>query len=375
MARAEPAGARHRAGERDAASDRVGQPRLGIARRGGGAGRLRPAGLDVGHQGADEGRRAAARVGRSAGRAAPDHPCGQVLREGRSPARDRHQPAVVHPHPAVPRSPARARPRAAMASAVHADPLRELGRRPERRLVRQPAAVLRRAVPGLVPPRRRWPAGLRVAAAAGGRAAADGSVDRRAGRLHRRAARPAERLHGRSRHHGHLGDVVVDAADRVGLGRRPGPVREGVPAVAAAAGARHHPHLAVLDRAPRRARARLAAVGAHRDLRLGARSRSQEDVEVEGQRRDAGRAARRARLGRGALLGGERRAGRRHRLRSGADEGRTPARHQAAQCLEVHPGRRPATRRPFPGFCRWAAGDGAARSRHAHQPRRRSSPR
>ena len=37
-------------------------------------------------------------------------------------------------------------------------------------------------------------------------------------------------------------------------------------------------------------------MGAHRDLRLGARSRSQEDVEVEGQRRHADRAARGARL-------------------------------------------------------------------------------
>ena len=86
--------------------------------------------------------------------------------------------------------------------------------RPERRLVRQPAALLRRAVPGLVPARRRRPAGLRVAAAARRRAAADRSVDRRAGRLHRGAARPAERLHRRPRHHGHLGDVVADAADR-----------------------------------------------------------------------------------------------------------------------------------------------------------------
>ena len=45
-----------------------------------------------------------------------------------------------------------------------------------------------------------------------------------------------------------------------------------------------------------------------RDLRLGARSRSQEDVEVEGQRRHADGAARGARLRRRALLGGERAA-------------------------------------------------------------------
>ena len=41
---------------------------------------------------------------------------------------------------------------------------------------------------------------------------------------------------------------------------------------------------------------------------LGARSRSQEDVEVEGQRRDAAGAARGARLGRRPLLGRERAA-------------------------------------------------------------------
>ena len=66
-----------------------------------------------------------------------------------------------------------------------------------------------------------------------------------------------------------------------------------------------------------RARARHAAVAERGDLRLGARSRSQEDVEVEGQRRHADGAARGARLGRRALLGGERRPGHRHGVRSG----------------------------------------------------------
>ena len=57
----------------------------------------------------------------------------------------------------------------------------------------------------------------------------------------------------------------------------------------AAAGARHHPHVAVLDGAAQPSRARLAAVDARGDLGLGARSRPQEDVEVEGQRRHAAR--------------------------------------------------------------------------------------
>ena len=58
-----------------------------------------------------------------------------------------------------------------------------------------------------------------------------------------------------------------------------------------------------------------AAVEARGDLRLGARSRSQEDVEVQGQRRHADGAARGARLRCGALLGGQGRARRRHRVR------------------------------------------------------------
>ena len=60
---------------------------------------------------------------------------------------------------------------------------------------------------------------LRQRDRAAGVAAADRSVDRRAGRLHRRSARQAGRLRRRSRRHGHLGDVVGDAAarDRVGI--------------------------------------------------------------------------------------------------------------------------------------------------------------
>ena len=65
-------------------------------------------------------------------------------------------------------------------------------------------------------------------------------------------ARQAGRVHGRPRRHGHLGDVVAVAAGRLGLGHRPGAVRARLPDGPAAAGARHHPHLAVLDRRPRR---------------------------------------------------------------------------------------------------------------------------
>ena len=85
----------------------------------------------------------------------------------------------------------------------------------------------------------------------------------------------------------------------------------------------------------------LAAVEERGDLRLGARSRSQEDVEVEGQRRHADGAPRGARVGRRALLGGERTARRRHGVRLRPDEGGPPARDQAAQRVEVRAWRSP----------------------------------
>ena len=59
---------------------------------------------------------------------------------------------------------------------------------------------------------------LRRAAGAGRIAAADRSVDRRAGRFPRRPARRARRIRRRSGHHGHVGDVVADAVHRLRLG-------------------------------------------------------------------------------------------------------------------------------------------------------------
>ena len=174
----------------------------------------------------------------------------------------------------------------------------------------------------------------------------------------RRTARRARRIRRRPRHHGHVGDVVAHAVHRLRLGNGRGALGADVPDASAAAGARHHPHVAVLDRAALASRGGLAAVEQHRDFRLGARSRSQEDVEVEGQRRHADGPARGARLGRGALLGGEGRAGRGHGVRSRPDEGRPAAGDQAAQRVEVRADANHA-RRP---------GDRADRSRHAARP-------
>ena len=78
--------------------------------------------------------------------------------------------------------------------------------------------------------------------------AADRPHHRRAARLRRVAAQPARRLRRRPRRDGHLGDVVAQPADRVRLGGRPRPVRAHVPDGPATAGARDHPHVAVLAR-------------------------------------------------------------------------------------------------------------------------------
>ncbi len=94
---------------------------------------------------------------------------------------------------------------------------------------------------------------------------------------------------------------------------------------------RHHPHLAVLHDRALAPRARGAALAARGAVGLDPRPGPQEDVEVQGQRRHADGAAGGVRLRRGALLGGERPARHRHRLRPRPDEDRPPARDQDPQ--------------------------------------------
>ena len=205
------------------------------------------------------------RVGDLHRRAAADHARREVLREGRSPARDRHQPPVVHQDDRVPR----ARCSRAAASCSGIRPYMRRGYENWVNGLNGDWCVSRQRFFGVpfpvwYPVRADGTRRLRRAAAARRGAAADRSVDRRAGRLPRGPARPARRVRRRSRRHGHLGDLVADAADRRRLARRPGSVRARVPDGPAAAGARHHPHVAVLDGAARAPRARLAAVGATR---------------------------------------------------------------------------------------------------------------
>ncbi len=72
---------------------------MGIGRCGPGAAVLRPADPVVCREGAHEDRRAVEREWHAIGRTAADHARGEVLREGRPAAGDRHQPAVVHQDP------------------------------------------------------------------------------------------------------------------------------------------------------------------------------------------------------------------------------------------------------------------------------------
>ena len=172
-------------------------------------------------------------------------------------------------------------------------------------------------------------------------------------RVHRGAAGPARRLRRRPGRHGHLGHLVADPADRRRLDRRSGPLRPGVPDGPPTPGPRHHPDLAVRRHRPLRLRARHAAVDERGDQRVDPRPRPQEDVEVEGQRRDADGPPRAARRRRRPLLGGIRPAGRRHRVRRGADAHRPQARHQAAQRQQVRARLRGARRRARRSSSRW----------------------
>jgi valyl-tRNA synthetase len=128
------------------------------------------AGLTV-NAGPARDRPAAARGGRPHRRADADHASGEVLREGRLAARDRHEPAVVHPQRRPRARAARAHagpgPGAALVPGAHAPPVRALDQRPDRGLADQPSALLRRARPGVVPARQRWRTGLRPASHTG----------------------------------------------------------------------------------------------------------------------------------------------------------------------------------------------------------------
>ena len=349
VARAPSPRARGDRARRDRLAAAVGRARLGVARRGRrhrGAGRARGPALE---EGTGHDRRAPARLRRSGRRAHADPPRRQVLRARRTTARDRVEPAVVREDDRVPRGAARTRPAAPLAPRVHGRSLRVVGRGSERRLVRQPSAVLRRPVPRVVPARRGGQAGSRASAGGERGSPAGRSVLGRARGVLAGAARTARGLRRRPGHHGHVGDVLADPADRRDVGGGPGPVLARVPDGPAAPGPRDHPDLAVLHGPEVASGVRDAPVDRRGDQRVRPGPRAQEDVEVQGQRRDPDRAPRAARCGRGALLGGERAAGDRRGVRRAADQDRAPPRDQDPERLAVRPvarGRGGRDRRP-----------------------------
>ena len=181
------------------------------------------------------------------------------------------------------------------------------------------------------------------------------------------SARRARRLRRRSRRDGHLGDLVADAADRLRLARRSRICSRGrsrwtcVRRRTTSSARGCSTRCCARTSSTTRCRGRNAAISG-----LGARSGSQEDVEVEGQRRHAAGAARGARIGRRALLGGERTAGHRHRVRPEPDERRPAAGDQGAERVEVRaaaPARAAGRRSSRAGRSRDAAEPGGARRR------------
>ena len=170
---------------------------------------------------------------------------------------------------------------------IHAPPLHQLGGGPQRRLADQSAAVLRGALPGLVPTRRRRRATPRPADRGRRGHLADRPVAGRPTRVRRVPARSAWRLRRRPRRDGHVGDVVADPADRRRLGARPGSLVARLPDGPLHPCARHHPHLAVLACRPGALRGRHGPVVARDDLGLRARPRPQEDEQVPGHCLDA----------------------------------------------------------------------------------------
>ena len=195
-----------------------------------------------------------------------------------------------------------------LASGLHADALRELGRAAQRRLADQPPALLRRRVSRSGTPwtataspsstHRSWPRRGVVA----GRPSAelpDG--------IHRGPTRQAAWLHRRPGRDGHLGHVVPLAADRRRLGARSRPVRAGLPDGPAAAGPRHHPHLALRHGGPHRTSSTACCPGRTRPSRASSSTRTARRFsKSKGNAVVADRDPAGLRRGRGPLAGRQR---------------------------------------------------------------------
>ena len=267
---------------------------------------------------------------------------GEVLRARRPPARDRHQPPVVHPQRRPRRRSARrarspAASELALASRPHAPPLRELGRGAQRRLARSAASASSacRSRSGTRSTPTASPTTTSRSLPDESTLPIDPSTDVPAGYTADQRGQPG----------GFVGDPdVMDTwatssltpqiagcweddpdlfAPRLPDGHAPAG-----PTTSSARGC-SPPSCAATTSTARCRGANAAIIG------LDPRPRPQEDVEVEGQRRHADGPVRAVRHRRRALLGGVGPARRRHRVRRGPDEGRPQARHQAAQRHQV----------------------------------------
>ena len=226
--------------------------------------------------------------------------------------------------------------------------LRELGQRAQRRLADQPPAVLRRAVPGLVPARRERRNRLRRTALRRRRQPCRSTRQPDSRRVTPRtsAARPAassrdpdvmdtwatsslspQIVGGWTRDEDLFArvfpmDLRPQAHDIIRTWLFSTVVRS------------HFEH-------------GVAAVAPRRHLRLRRRPGPQEDEQVQGQRGRADRRPRAARRRRRALAGGQGQPGHRQPVRRGPDEGRPAAGDQGAQRQQVRPRARgdPARRR------------------------------